>query len=250
MSPAELIGPAELIAHAVTHIEKVMATPAGVIAIVAAATAAVLIVVSSFVKTMVPLRWLAVGSNAGFVVYGALSPSFLTLLLEGILLPINIYRALEMRRLTRRVTAAAANDDLSGIWLKPYMKTKSLKSGEMLFLKGDEADRLYFLADGQIEFVEIGSKVDHGTVFGEIAFFSSGRRRTMSARCVDDCTVLSIDDSTVRQLFFQNPAFGFQMMRLVASRLSADVQRLEASLAQARQTPVPAEAGFDTSRAR
>jgi CRP-like cAMP-binding protein len=49
------------------------------------------------------------------------------------------------------------------------MKTKSLKSGEMLFLKGDEADRLYFLADGQIEFVEIGSKVDHGTVFGEIA---------------------------------------------------------------------------------
>ncbi len=126
MSPAELIGPAELFAHALSHIEKVMATPAGVIAIVAAATAAVLIVVSSFVKTMVPLRWLAVGSNAGFVVYGALSPSFLTLLLEGILLPINIYRALEMRRLTRRVTAAAANDDLSGIW--PTGRSSSWKS--------------------------------------------------------------------------------------------------------------------------
>ena len=241
VSLSELIGPAELIAHAVSHLEKVLATPAGVIAITAAGIAAVLIVVSSFVKTMVPLRWLAVGSNAGFVVYGALSPSLLTLLLEGILLPINIYRALEMQRLTRRVTAAASNDEASGIWLKPYMKAKSLKSGEMLFRKGDEADHLYFLADGQIEFLEIDSKVEHGTVFGEIAFFSNDRRRTLSARCAVDCTVLSIADSTVRQLFYQNPAFGFQMMRLVASRLSADVQRLEKTLEQARQAPAPTQ---------
>ena len=49
---------------------------------------------------------------------------------------------------------------------------------------------------------------------------------------------------------WRNQLIKAPMMRLVASRLSADVQRLEASLAQARQTPVPAEAGFDTSRAR
>ena len=78
------------------------------------------------------------------------------MLLHGALLPINIFRAFEMVRLTRRVRAAAAAGDLSGVWLKPYMRKKRLKAGRMLFRKGDAADHLYFLAEGRIEFVEIG----------------------------------------------------------------------------------------------
>ena len=65
-------------------------------------------IVSSFVKTMIPLRCLAVGGNLGFLVYGALHPSIVMMLLHGVLLPFNIYRAAEMVRLTRRVRAAAA----------------------------------------------------------------------------------------------------------------------------------------------
>jgi CRP/FNR family cyclic AMP-dependent transcriptional regulator len=44
--------------------------------------------------------------------------------------------------------------------------------------------------------------------------------------------VLSINQSTVRQLYFQNPEFGFEIVGLVAARLSADVERLEEQLAQ------------------
>lgn len=36
-------------------------------------------------------------------------------------------------------------------------------------------------------------------VFGEIAFFAPDRRRTLSARCVGTCTVLSIDEVTLKQ---------------------------------------------------
>ena len=65
-------------------------------------------IVSSFVKTMIPLRYLAVGGNLGFLIYGALHPSLILVLLHGALLPINIFRAAEMVRLTRRVRVAAS----------------------------------------------------------------------------------------------------------------------------------------------
>ena len=63
-------------------------------------------------------------------------------------------------------------------------------------------------------------------MFGEIAFFAPDKKRTNTARCVGPCTVLTIDESTVRQLYYQNPDFGFQLMGLVAGRLTADVNRL------------------------
>ncbi|MEO5883497.1 MAG: cyclic nucleotide-binding domain-containing protein [Caldimonas sp.] len=231
----------ELVAIAAAGISSGLSTPLGVFALCSAALAAVLVIVSSFVKTMIPLRCLAVGGNLGFLVYGALHPSIVMMLLHGALLPVNIYRAAEMVRLTRRVRAAAATGDLSGVWLKPYMRRKNLKAGEVLFRKGDAADHLYFLAEGRIEFVEIGESMAPGSLFGEIAFFAPDKRRTLTARCTVDSTVLRIDETTFQQLYFQNPAFGFQVVTLVAGRLIADRGRLEQQLAASRaNAPAPA----------
>ena len=221
----------ELITRGVASIQGAFSSPTEIAATVSGLIAGALIVVSAFVRTMIPLRWLAVASNAGFVVYGALHPSLPLLLLHVTLLPINIYRAREMVRLTRRVRAAAVASDLSGIWLRPYMRSKQLKKGAVLFRKGDLADQLYFLAEGRMEFVEIGTFMEPGRIFGEIAFFAPDRRRTLTARCADACKVLTIDQHTLEQLYFQNPAFGFRLVGLVAGRLLADVQRLEQRLA-------------------
>ena len=136
-----------------------------------------------------------------------------------------------MVRLTRRVRAAAATGDLSGVWLKPYMRRQRLKTGDVLFRKGDTADHLYFLVEGHIEFVEIGEVMDAGSLFGEIAFFAPDKRRTLTACCTTDCSVLRIDEATFQQLYFQNPAFGFQVVTLIAGRLMADRTRLEHKLA-------------------
>jgi CRP-like cAMP-binding protein len=136
-----------------------------------------------------------------------------------------------MVQLTRRVNAAAASSDTSGLWLRPYMKRRKMAAGDIVFRKGDKADYLYMLASGRIEFVEIGSILEPGWTFGELAFFSPERRRTLTARCIEPCQLLSINESTVRQLYYQNPDFGFQMMGLVAGRLSADIKRLEQRLA-------------------
>ncbi len=217
---------AELIAGAAARLASAFSTPADVLALLAAGVGVALVITSSFVKTMIPLRWLAVGSNVGFLVYSSVHPLIIVLLLHGTLLPINVWRAIEMVRLTRRVRAAAAAGDLSGLWLKPYMRSARYKAGQVLFNKGDMAEHLFLLAEGQVEFVEIGEAIEPGRMFGEIAFFAPDRRRTLTARCRTDCGVLSIDESTFKQLYFQNPAFGFQVVALVAGRLLADRQRL------------------------
>jgi CRP/FNR family transcriptional regulator, cyclic AMP receptor protein len=208
-----------------------LANPWQRLALGAAVLAAGLIVVSAFVKTIIPLRWLAVGSNLGFMIYGYVHPSPLILMLHATLLPVNLWRVLEMQRLTRRVRAASVADVRSGLWLQPHMRRRRMRAGSVLFRKGDLADRLYLLAQGEMELVESGRTMQTGRMFGEIAFFAPDRRRTATARCTTDCIVLSIDETTFTQLYYQNPAFGLEVVRLIAGRLTDDVQRLEAELA-------------------
>jgi len=218
------------------ELQAMLAEPMQWLALLSALLAGALIVVSAVVKTIVPLRWLAVGGNLGLVVYGALHPQYSTLIVAALLLPINVRRARQMMRLTRRVRAAEAAGDASGLWLRPYMKPRPIKAGTVLFRKGDGADRLYCLVDGAIELVEIGVRIEPGRIFGEIAFFAPDKRRTLTARCVEPGTVLTIDEATVKQLYFQNPAFGFHLIGLVAGRLTQDVRRIEQRL-QAQSRP-------------
>ena len=225
---------AHLIAEFTRYSQAALESPSEMLALLSVLVAAAFVLVSSFVKTMIPLRWLAIGSNFGFVAYGALHPSYPMLLLHLALLPINVFRLSEMVRLTRRVKAVRVEGELSGIWLRPYMRSRRLRAGTVLFKKGDRGDRLYLLAEGRIEFVEIGTSMAPGQIFGEIAFFSPDRRRKLTARCAEDSTVLSIDEGTVKQLYYQNPAFGFKMVELVAARFSADVSRLNAEVVALR----------------
>jgi CRP/FNR family cyclic AMP-dependent transcriptional regulator len=216
---------------AMNALTAALATPMGIVALCSAGVAGMLVIVSSFVKTMIPLRCLAIGGNLGFLIYGALHPSLILVLLHGALLPINIFRAAQMVRLTRRVRVAAATNDFSGVWLRPYMRRRRMRKDAILFRKGEEAKRLYFLAEGQIEFVEIKQTMEAGRLFGEIAFFAPDKRRTLTARCATNCIVLQMDESTFKTLYFQNPTFGFEVVTLVAGRLIADRQRLEDRLA-------------------
>ena len=202
-----------------------VSSPSEMFAMVSVLFAAGLVLAGSFVKTMIPLRWLAIGSNFGFIAYGAFHPSMPMLLLHSLLVPINVYRLVEMVRLTRHVRAVEANDEQLGIWLRPYMRSATLPNGAFLFRKGDMGDRIYLLVTGEIEMAEIGASVKPGEIFGEIAVFAPDRQRRATARCIGKCTVLSIDEITFKQLCYQNPAFGFKLIGLVAGRLSADLRK-------------------------
>jgi CRP-like cAMP-binding protein len=219
---------AELVAFVTERLSQAWADPVQMLALVSAAVAGALVIVSAFVRTMIPLRWLAVGSNVGFIVYGVMHPSWLMVGLHAVLLPVNLFRAVQMVRLTRRVVASTTDPRQLAVWMRPYMRSRSYGAGRVIFESGQPADRLYFLASGEVELPEVGRRLQPGQMFGEIAFFAPDRRRSSSARCLQPSTVLSIDEATFRQLVYQNPDFGLEIVRLIAGRLSQDVQRLQA----------------------
>ena len=210
---------------AAAYVAAALSSPTQIVATIAAAVGIAMVVGCAFARTMLPLRWLAAGSNAALLVFGALQPSTVTFVIAATLLPINLYRAVETTRLTRRVLRAQADADLAGLWLKPYMKVQRLKAGQTLFRKGEPADRLYLLVEGDMELVGFDQRLEAGRIFGEIALFSPSGLRTQTVRCVSACRVLEIHESTVKQLYFQNPAFGFHLITLLAGRLCADVER-------------------------
>jgi CRP-like cAMP-binding protein len=214
-----------------SYVAEVLASPQQIVAHAAALLGVLMVTAGALARTMMPLRWLAAGSNLGLLVFGALHPSPTTLLIAALLLPVNLYRAVEVTRLTRRVSRATAEADHAGLWLKPYMKPRKLKAGQVLFSKGDKAEHLYLLVQGRMEMADIGQPLEAGRLFGEIALFSPAGLRTHTVRCLTPCTVLEIHDSTVKQLYYQNPAFGFHLVSLLAARLSSDVQRAEAAQA-------------------
>ena len=214
-----------LAAQATAYLAQMM-QPQELFALFAGAVAVSLVLLGAFVKTMIPLRWLAVGSNLGFVIYGLIHPNALLVLLNLALLPVNLWRVRQMVQLTRRVSASSADPQQLEVWLRPYMRAMKLRTGATVFNRGDLADRLYFLAEGRVELPDIGRFLEAGQMFGEIAFFAPDRRRSSSARCATDCTLLSIDEDTFKQLVYQNPDFGLEVVRLIAGRLSSDVQRL------------------------
>lgn len=205
-------------------------TTRGVFAFVVNMAGVGLVFAASFVRTMVPLRALTVASNVLLLVSAVLAKEPANVILYLLLIPLNSYRLMEIRRLTRRVVEAATHRDTSGLWLRPYMKTNRMKAGAVLFSKGDAADSIYMLVEGELELVEIGKRQPHGEIFGEIACFSPERARTLTARCVTDCVVLSITQEVFKQLYFEEPKLAFHVSNLIAERLGADIARLNKRL--------------------
>src|SRR5919199_583199 len=116
---------------------------------------AALTLVGASRKTMISLRAFAIGSNVCSLVFAAANGIWPSLLVASILLPFNIVRLVEMRRLVRRVEEAAKGD-LSLEWLRPFMDRSRHPAGAILFHKGDASDRMYFTLSGTLRLVEIG----------------------------------------------------------------------------------------------
>lgn len=179
-------------------------------------------------KTMIPLRVAAICSNVLFISYGLLSGLWPPALLHALLLPLNIHRLQAMRRLVRRVAAAAHLDFLEAEWLRPYMRRMSFAKGQTIFVQGEPAHGVYFLVSGQVHFPEIGEQAGPGLMFGEIAIFTHEGRRTLSCVCDTDVEVLYMTNEEMRELYFQNPEFGFHLVRLIVGRMKRQIDRMQA----------------------
>jgi CRP/FNR family cyclic AMP-dependent transcriptional regulator len=190
-------------------------------------------VVTSYMRTMIPLRIVSIVCNSFFIVYASFGHVYPTLFLNLILLPLNAYRLREMIELTRKVEAAASGDR-SFDWLKPFMARKKFRAGEILFNKGDEADALFYTISGSFRLRETGITIPAGQVVGELALLAPDKRRTQTLECAEDGEVMVATYQQVRQIYYQNPEFGFHFLELTSARLFQNIARLEGELAKCK----------------
>jgi CRP-like cAMP-binding protein len=185
-----------------------------------AASAAVL--ATFCMNTMMPLRVLAIISNVLFCAFGAVAHIFPVLILHAILLPVNVVRLVQIRRLVHGMQAAE-NSELSVQSLLPFMSRRTLKAGDILVRKGDDADRMFYLMRGNLEIQEIGKVVRPGTLVGEIGVFARNRTRIATVVCDTDCEVYELSDIKAKELYFQNPSFGYAVLQIIIGRLLENV---------------------------
>lgn len=208
---------------------------------------AALMVASYLMKSMLPLRWTALAACIFFFAYGWINWALPTLVLYGLLIPINIKKALHVHHLVKAIERAKADTPLAE-WLLPHMDERKAPAGTVLWKMGDAATEMIYVESGMIRLVEHGKLLGPGTLVGEIGLLSPDNRRTLTISCETDCVLHSLSAEGMAQLYYTNPKLGFHVMRLVVQRLLHDAEQarlaaraaaLQATTAEAlpRQTP-------------
>ena len=186
--------------------------------------ASLLVFSTFYMRTMLPLRCMAIASNVAFISYGVPLHLWPVVGLHSLLLPLNLLRLFQIRQMLQRFHAAQA-DELDVRPLIAAMKPERYTQGTVLFLKGNAGDSAFYIAHGVVEFPELGVLARDGEIFGEIGVFSPRRARTASAVCASDVELYRIDADAIVMAFHQSPVFAFSLMRLIVGRMAENLER-------------------------
>jgi CRP/FNR family cyclic AMP-dependent transcriptional regulator len=179
-------------------------------------------------KSMMPLRVVALASSVFFLAYGWIEAALPTLVLNIGMILINSKKAWEIRSLVRAIEQAKSDTPIAE-WLLPHMTRRQAKAGQTLWKKGDVATEMIYLESGTLRLVEHEEQLAPGLLIGEIGLFSPDNRRTLTVDCATDCTLYSLTKDGMAQLYFQNPKLGYHIMRLIVARLTRDADKARQS---------------------
>lgn len=193
---------------------------------VAGYVASGLVAVTFMMRMMIPLRKVAIASNVAFIAYGALGQLYPVLILHLFLLPLNIYRLRQMQKLVEDVKKSSKGY-YSFEWLVKYMTKHTFKKGDVIFEKGDPAEKMYYIQEGTIVLPDVNVTLGAGDVLGEMGLFAPEKKRTARAVCESDVITHSITHDSIMQLYYQNPTFGFYLVQLLSKRYIENIQKLE-----------------------
>ena len=201
-------------------------------------TAAVLVFASFFMKTIVPLRSVAIVSNVVFIGYallgfqhGIFDKVLPILVLHLALLPLNIIRLNEVRSTIRSIRAMQTQTKPHD-FLIPYMTRSTVEAGTFLFKRGDHADTVFLLVSGTIFLPDINKRLVAGEMLGEVAIFSDHATRSTTAVCEEECELLRIKGEKVLELFYQDKTFAFQIARALSHYVVENTEMVADSRAE------------------
>ncbi len=191
-----------------------------------------LTVASCLMRSMLPLRLVALAANLAFVAYGYIESAIPSLALYLLMIPINAKKAWDIRNLVRAIEHAKSDAPVAE-WLLPHMKRRTARAGETLWQRGDHATDMLYVESGTLRLVEHGTLLGPGELVGEIGLFSPDNRRTLTLACETNCVLHSLTAEAMAQLYYQNPKLGFHVMRLVVARLMNDTHKARAEAEKA-----------------
>lgn len=169
-------------------------------------------------KTIIPLRAAAVIANLLAMGYSLSHGTYPTFVLNALLLPLNAWRLHQMIDLVRGIDAAIASD-MNVDWLLKYMRPKHYRAGDVMMERGEYATEAFYIVAGEVEVVDINESRGPGALLGEIGLFTPSGRRTMTVRCKTDVEAATIGYDQIKELYFQNPQFGFRLLHLIVARM-------------------------------
>jgi CRP/FNR family transcriptional regulator, cyclic AMP receptor protein len=181
-------------------------------------------------KTIIPLRVAAIVANLFAMAYSYLHGTYPTFVLNALLLPLNAWRLHQMLKLIRDISTAIERD-MNADWLLRYMRPKRYKANDLMMERGEYATEAFYVVSGEVEIVEINQTCGPGTLLGEIGLFTPNGRRTMTVRCKTDVQAATIAYDQVKELYFQNPQFGFRLLHLIVARLVSNREATGLTLA-------------------
>jgi len=124
----------------------------------------------------------------------------------------------------------------------------SLEAGDTVFQRGEEAEHLFVVLDGQVALrlpakgglSTLIDEATRGTVFGSCVCFQL-ESYSLTARCTEDSRLLKIRAATLKKLLDNDPALGYEVQKLISrvyfKRYLDTAQKLQAML---RAIPIEA----------
>jgi CRP/FNR family cyclic AMP-dependent transcriptional regulator len=189
-----------------------------------------------YMKKMIPLRAVGICSNIAFIIYAGATSVYPLLVLHLLLLPLNAYRMIQMVKLVNNVRQAAKGG-YSMDFLVPFMKKEAYKKGDIVFRKGDESGKMYYLHKGVVKLIEEDVIMRDGSLIGEIGIFSPNKLRTGTVICETDAQIYTIPESNVIELYYQNPKFGFYLVQMIVKRFLKEGGKDETLILSHQPTP-------------
>jgi CRP/FNR family transcriptional regulator, cyclic AMP receptor protein len=189
-------------------------------------------------RTIIPLRIAGIASSFFFITYALFISSWPMLATELVILPLNCVRLYQLLKLMRQVDEATGNE-LSVDWLESFTRDRAHTAGDVLFRAGDKADYLLVVRSGRFRLAERNIDILPGALVGELGFLSPNNLRTMTLECVVPGSIGRISYEDLKQLYFQNPKFGFYLLRLMATRLFDNLDHARATAQAPEPLPLP-----------
>ncbi len=128
-----------------------------------------------------------------------------------------------------------------------YLSAQSVPAGTLIVRRGDLAQSMYFIAEGDVEIELPGEAVrlGPGQFFGEMAILHK-TRRSANVRALTPTKLLILDAYDLQSLIVRTPEVGEAIRTVAASRseLAPEARRgdiIEAELSQAAADPVEGE---------